>query len=85
MHDSNTCCGCLPRPNLADAGWKDYATLTVLVNADEEVGSANSGEIIATRADQHDVMLSCEPTAAKAVAKREALLFGAAGIASVRM
>jgi glutamate carboxypeptidase len=70
---------------LADAGWKDFAQITVLFNADEEVGSAGSGEIIAALADQHDTVLSFEPTGAKAVAKTEALLLGAAGIASVTL
>ena len=70
---------------LADAGWKDYASLTVLINPDEEVGSIGSGEVIAMLADQHDVVLSFEPTGAKAVYKTESLLLGAAGIASVTM
>lgn len=70
---------------LADAGWKDYAHVTVLFNADEEVGSAGSGEIIAALGEQHDVVLSFEPTGAKAVAKTEALLLGAAGIAAVTL
>ena len=70
---------------LADAGWKDFAQITVLFNADEEVGSAGSGEIIAGLADQHDVVLSFEPTGAKAVVKTEALLLGAAGIASATL
>jgi glutamate carboxypeptidase len=70
---------------LNDAGWKDYATLTVLVNPDEEVGSVGSGEIISAFADQHDTVLSFEPTAAKAVAPGEALLLGAAGIANVTL
>jgi glutamate carboxypeptidase len=68
---------------LKDAGWTDYATLTVLFNPDEEIGSRGSGEFISATADQHDVVLSFEPTAAKAVAKGESLLLGAAGIASV--
>ena len=68
---------------LKDAGWNDYATLTVLVDPDEEVGSGGSGELISQLADQHDVVLSFEPTAAKAVVKGEALLLGAAGIADV--
>ena len=67
---------------LADAGWKDYATLTVLVNPDEEIGSIGSGEVISALADQHDTVLSFEPTAAKAVVKGEALLLGAAGTAA---
>lgn len=70
---------------LRDAGWKDYATLTVLVNPDEEVGSIGSGEIIAILGDQHDTVLSFEPTGAKAVVKTEALLLGAAGIAAVTL
>ena len=70
---------------LNDAGWKDYATLTVLVNPDEEVGSVGSGEIISALADQHDTVLSFEPTAAKAVAPGESLLLGAAGIALVTL
>ena len=70
---------------LNDAGWKDYATLTVLVNPDEEVGSRGSGELISATADQHDVVLSFEPTAAKSIAKGESLLLGAAGIASVTL
>jgi len=70
---------------LNDAGWKDYGTLTVLFDPDEEVGSTGSGETIATLAAQHDVVLSCEPTAAKDVVKTEALLLGAAGTASVVM
>ena len=70
---------------LADEGWKDYDTLTVLFNADEEVGSVGSGELIAQTAEQHDTVLSFEPTAAKAVVKTEALLLGAAGIAQATL
>ena len=70
---------------LSDAGWRDYATLTVLVNPDEEAMSAGSGEIISALADQHDTVLSFEPTAAKSVAPGEPLLLGAAGIALVTL
>ncbi len=70
---------------LADAGWRDYDTLTVVMNPDEEVGSVGSGELIATLADQHDTVLSFEPTAAKSVAKGESLLLGAAGIATATL
>jgi glutamate carboxypeptidase len=64
---------------LGDAGWRDYARLTVSFNPDEEVGSIGSGEIISELADQHDVVLSCEP------AKNEALLLGASGTATGTM
>jgi glutamate carboxypeptidase len=70
---------------LKDAGWRDHAQLTVLFNHDEEVGSGTSGETIAQLADQHDYVFSCEPTAAKTVAKTEGILLGAAGAASATM
>jgi len=70
---------------LKDAGWRDYGQLTVLFNQDEEVGSTGSGETIARLAAEQDVVFSCEPTSAKAVARTEGLLLGAAGTASVTM
>lgn len=70
---------------LKDAGWKDYETLTVMFNPDEEVGSIGSGEFISQLADRHDVVLSFEPTAAKSIAKGESILLGAAGIAQARL
>jgi glutamate carboxypeptidase len=70
---------------LGDAGWRDYAKLTVLFNPDEEVGSIGSGEIIAEMADQHDVVLSCEPTAAAPAASNDGLLLGASGTATGTM
>jgi glutamate carboxypeptidase len=70
---------------LRDAGWKEYARLTVLFNPDEEVGSDGSGETIAALGDAHDVVLSYEPTAAKAVAKDEGVLLMAAGVAQARL
>ena len=70
---------------LENAGWRDYARLTVLFNADEEIGSIGSGEEIARLADEHDFVFSCEPTGAKAVSKTEGLLLGAAGTATANM
>jgi glutamate carboxypeptidase len=70
---------------LKAAGWRDYAQLTVLINPDEEVGSPGSGELIAKLASESDVVLSCEPAAAKAVAKDEGLLLGASGTGLVTM
>jgi len=66
---------------LGEAGWRDYAKLTVSFNPDEEVGSIGSGEFIAELADQHDVVLSCEPTGAAPAAKHDSLLLGASGTA----
>ncbi len=70
---------------LKEAGWKDFQTLTVLFNPDEEIGSRGSGELISSLADQHQTVLSFEPTGAKAVAKNEALLLGAAGGSRVHL
>lgn len=70
---------------LKEVDWRDYATITVLFNSDEEIGSAASGDTIADLAAQHDVVLSFEPTAAKAMAKEEGVLLGAAGTATVTM
>ena len=70
---------------LKDSGWQDYAQLTVLFNADEESQSAGSGEAITALAESHDMVLSYEPTAAKAVAKAEGVLLAAAGTATATM
>ncbi len=70
---------------LRDAGWADYARLTVLFNSDEESGSGGSGELIAALADEHDVVLSYEPTGAKDVAKVEGVLLAAAGATLLTM
>src|SRR6185295_18416992 len=66
---------------LKEAGWKDFAKLTVLINPDEEVGSIGSGELISEIADQHDFVLSCEPTVAAPAAQNDGLLLGASGTA----
>lgn len=66
-------------------GWNDYARITVLFNPDEEIGSPGSGETIATLAGQHDVVLSFEPSPAKAVIEHEGVLLSAAGTSQVRM
>ena len=70
---------------LKQVGWRDYATVTVLFNADEEIGSSSSGEMIAALGEAHDVVLSYEPTAAKAVAKFEGVLLAAAGTATATL
>lgn len=70
---------------LKQAGWNDYARITVLFNPDEEIGSRGSGETIARLGGEHDVVLSFEPSAAKAVAKDEGVLLKAAGISTVTM
>jgi glutamate carboxypeptidase len=70
---------------LQSQGWNDFATLTVLFNPDEEIGSAGSGALIQSLAAEHDVVLSYEPTAAKSVAKVEGVLLSAAGVGEARL
>ncbi|OQW57848.1 MAG: peptidase M20 [Proteobacteria bacterium SG_bin9] len=67
---------------LQDANWRDYAKLTVVINPDEEAGSVGSGDIISEIADQHDYVLSCEPSALRDAASNEALTLGTSGIAT---
>ena len=70
---------------LLDGGWRDFATITVVVNGDEETGSASSGELIASLGAQHDVVLSFEPSAAKTVVEGEPLTLGTAGVGSATL
>jgi glutamate carboxypeptidase len=61
-------------------GFDDYATLTVLINADEERGSLGSRDLIVATAREHDVVLSFEPT----LALRELLVLATSGSATAR-
>ena len=70
---------------LKAAGWKDYAQLTVVFNGDEESSSNGSGATIAALAAEHEVVLSYEPTAAKAMAKSEGVLLAAAGTGTANL
>lgn len=70
---------------LKEIGWRDFATITVLFNPDEEVGSAGSGATIAELGALHDVVLSYEPNPAKVIAKEEGVLLGAAGTATATL
>jgi glutamate carboxypeptidase len=70
---------------LQQAGWRDYGRLVVLFNPDEESGSPGSGETLAALGEAADVVLSYEPSPAKAVLKAEGVLLGAAGTAKATM
>lgn len=67
---------------LQDSGWRDFAKLTVVINPDEEAGSVGSGDIISEIADQHDYVLSCEPSLVRDASAAEALTLGTSGIAT---
>ncbi|HEY6893100.1 MAG TPA: glutamate carboxypeptidase [Rhodanobacteraceae bacterium] len=68
---------------LRGQGWNNYAQITVLFNPDEEIGSPGSGETIAAFGERQDVVLSFEPSPAKAVAGEEGVLLSAAGTSEV--
>ncbi|HEX7382301.1 MAG TPA: glutamate carboxypeptidase [Nevskiaceae bacterium] len=70
---------------LRQQGWRDYGQITALFNGDEEIGSPGSGSIIEKMGGENDVVLSYEPSPAKAVAGHEGVLLKAAGIGRLRL
>lgn len=65
---------------LTTYGFRDFATLTVLFNVDEEKGSFGSRDLIQQEARAADYVLSFEPTSAE----RERFYLGTSGIAYVQ-
>ncbi|UST53962.1 glutamate carboxypeptidase [Comamonadaceae bacterium OTU4NAUVB1] len=65
---------------LTTYGFRDFASITVLFNTDEEKGSFGSRELIQQEALAADYVLSFEPTAAE----RETFVLGTSGIAYVQ-
>ncbi len=61
-------------------GWKDFGTITVLFNSDEETGSAGSHALIERAAARADHVLSFEPN----MAGQEGFTLGTSGVASVQ-
>ena len=45
---------------LRELGFRDYGTVTVLINGDEEISSPGSRSLITRLGREHDVVLSCE-------------------------
>ena len=65
---------------LQQLGVDDYETITVLINADEEVSSPGSRALITRLGREHDVVFSCEGAGAD-----DRLALTTAGIGSVRL
>ncbi len=67
---------------LKQRDFNDFGQITLLFTSDEERGSLGSRDLIRRRAEQHDVVLSGEPTATE-----ETIVLGTSGVAglSVRM
>jgi acetylornithine deacetylase/succinyl-diaminopimelate desuccinylase-like protein len=67
---------------LKQRDFKDFGQITLLFTSDEERGSLGSRDLIRRRAQEHDVVLSGEPTSSD-----EAIVLGTSGVAglSVRL
>ena len=61
-------------------GFRDFGSITVLFNTDEEKGSFGSRDLIQEEAGKADYVLSFEPTSAE----RESMTLGTSGIAYVQ-
>ncbi len=64
---------------LLERGSKDFASITVMFNSDEEVGSRGSSALIQTLATGSDYVFSFEPT----TAMKEMMVMGTSGTAMV--
>ena len=51
---------------LRTLNFRDYKTLTVVINGDEEISTPGARNLITKLGSEHDVVLSCEPTPANA-------------------
>ena len=59
-------------------GFQDYERVTMVFNSDEERGSSGSRDLIRSRAQQHDVVLSGEPTS-----PQEVIVLATSGVAQL--
>ena len=66
---------------LRDLGAREYGTITVLVNADEEISSPGSRKLLARLGAEHDATLSFEASRAES----DKLSLATAGIGSVNL
>jgi glutamate carboxypeptidase len=66
---------------LKDLGFKEYGTLTVLINADEEISSPGSRKLLTQLGAEHDVTMSFESSRAES----DKIALATAGIASVTL
>src|SRR6266849_172192 len=63
---------------LNDLGFREYGTLTVLIDGDEELSTPGARALITRLAAQHDFVFSCEPSPAP----RDELALATSGIAA---
>jgi glutamate carboxypeptidase len=62
-------------------GFREYGTLTVLINGDEEISTPGARNLITRLAAQHDFAFSCEPSPAP----RDELALATSGIAAASL
>jgi glutamate carboxypeptidase len=62
-------------------GFREYGTLTVLINGDEEISTPGARNLITRLAAQHDFAFSCEPSPAP----RDELALTTSGIAAASL
>jgi len=63
---------------LKELGFREYGTLTVLINGDEEISTPGARALITRLASQHDLVFSCEPSPAP----KDELALATSGIAA---
>ena len=66
---------------LKELGFREYGTLTVLINGDEEISTPGARALITRLASQHDLVFSCEPSPAP----KDELALATSGIAAASL
>ena len=69
---------------LEASNFRDYGTLTVLINADEELSTPGARVLIQRLAAEHDYVLSCEPTLGQSDSVALATSGGASATLSIK-
>lgn len=66
---------------LRTIGHRDYKTLTVMINGDEEISTPGSRDLFTKIGAEHDVVISCEPTGTG----KDAIALATSGIAAATL
>jgi glutamate carboxypeptidase len=66
---------------LKGLGFREYGTLTVLIDGDEEISTPGARNLITRLAAEHDLVFSCEPTPAP----KDELALATSGIAAATL
>lgn len=66
---------------LRDLDFREYGTLTVVINGDEEISSPGTRKLIQVMGTEHEFVFSCEP----ALVKRDEIALATSGIGSATL